>query len=94
MPAKPVKTEEQYRRAMECRSNGLTDYPWRVKKGICSGTFYGWVRRLRQKGYENIMESAHSQRRCSKQEIVRIEPQAPALPETIPSIAEIPQEIQ
>ncbi len=51
MPAKPVKAKEQYRLVMECRSSGLTDHQWRREKGICPGTFYGWVRRLRQKGY-------------------------------------------
>ena len=93
MQAKPVKAEEQYRLVMECRSSGLTDYQWCIEKGICPGTFYGWVRMLRQKGYENIPKPAHSQRKCSKQEIVRIGPQPPALPEAISSIAEIPQEI-
>lgn len=51
MPAKPVKAKEQYRLVMECRSSGLTDHQWCREKGICPGTFYGWVRRLRQKGY-------------------------------------------
>ncbi len=45
MPAKPVKAKEQYRLVMECRSSGLTDHQWRRKKGICPGTFYGWVRK-------------------------------------------------
>ena len=90
MPAKPIKAKEQYRLVLECRSSGLTDYQWCVEKGICPGTFYGWVRRLRQKGYENIPEPAHSQRGCGKQEVVRIGVQAPALPEASPSIAQIP----
>ena len=62
MPAKPVKAKEQYRLVMECRSSGLTDHQWRREKGICPGTFYGWVRRLRQKGYQDIPEPVHSQR--------------------------------
>lgn len=93
MPAKPIKAKEQYRLVLECRSSGLTDYQWCVENGICPGTFYGWVRRLRQKGYEDIPEPVHSQRGCSRQEIVKIEPQSPALSEAIPSIAHIPLEI-
>lgn len=54
MPAKPVKAKEQYHLVMECRSSGLTDHQWCREKGICPGTFYGWVRRLRQKGYQDI----------------------------------------
>lgn len=89
MPAKPIKAKEQYRLVLECRSSGLTDYQWCVEKGICPGTFYGWVRRLRQKGYENIPDPAGSQRRGGKQEVVRIGEQVPALPEAFPSIGPI-----
>ncbi len=74
MPAKPVKAKEQYRLVMECRSSGLTDYQWCVEKGICPGTFYGWVRRLRQKGYKDIPDPARSQCEKNRQEIIRIEP--------------------
>ena len=89
MPAKPIKAKEQYRLVLECRSSGLTDYQWCVEKGICPGTFYGWVRRLRQKGYENIPDPVNSQRRGGKQEVVRIEAQVPVLPEAFPSIGPI-----
>ncbi len=78
MLAEPVKAKEQYRLVMECRSSGLTDHQWCVEKGICPGTFYGWVRRLRQKGYKDIPEPTRSQRERNRQEIVRIEPGAPA----------------
>lgn len=74
MPAKSVKAKEQYRLVMECRSSGLTDHQWCREKGICPGTFYGWVRRLRQKGDQDIPEPVHSQRVSTEQEIVRIEP--------------------
>lgn len=90
MPAKPVKAKEQYRPVLECRSSGLTDYQWCVEKGICPGTFYGWVRRLRQKGYENIPEPVHSQRRDGRREVVRIGAQTSAPPEAFPSIAQSP----
>ena len=81
MPAKPVKAKEQYRLVMECRSSGLTDHQWCMEKGICPGTFYGWVRRLRQKGYQDIPEPVHSQRADKKQEVVRIGPDVPAQPD-------------
>ncbi len=72
MPAKPVKAKEQYHLVMECRSSGLTDHQWCREKGICPGTFCGWVRRLRQKGYQGIPEPVHSQRISKKQENVRL----------------------
>ena len=93
MPAKPVKAKEQYRLVMECRSSGLTDHQWCMEKGICPGTFYGWVRRLRQKGYQDIPEPVHNQRACTKQEIVRIGPDIPALPEAAPSFSETVQPV-
>ena len=88
MPAKPVKAKEQYRLVMECRSSGLTDHQWRREKGICPGTFYGWVRRLRQKGYQDIPDPVHGQRVSTRQEIVRIEPDTPALPDASPPLLE------
>ena len=50
MRAKPVNADEQYRLIMECRASGLTDYQWCIEHGIKPGTFYNWVKRLRQKG--------------------------------------------
>ncbi len=88
MPAKPIKAKEQYRLVMECRSSGLTDHQWCMEKGICPGTFYGWVRRLRQKGYQDIPEPVHSQRAGTKQEVVRIGPDIPALPDASPAFLE------
>ncbi len=88
MPAKPVKAKEQYRLVMECRSSGMTDHQWCRENGICPSTFYGWVRRLRQKGYQDIPEPVHSQRVNTKQEIVRIEPDIPALPDVSPPLLE------
>ena len=93
MPAKPVKMKEQYRLVMECRRSGLTDHQWCVEKGICPGTFYGWVRRLRQKGYADIPEAMKSQRTSTQQEIVRIEHVPPALPDVSPSFSESTQPV-
>ena len=50
MRSKRIPTEEQYRLIMECRQSGLTDHQWCVEHDIKPGTFYNWVKRLRQKG--------------------------------------------
>ena len=50
MRAKAVTTDEQYRLIMECRASGMTDYQWCMAHNIKPGTFYNWVRRLRQSG--------------------------------------------
>ncbi len=54
MRAKPVTADEQYRLIMECRSSGLTDYQWCIKHNIKPGSFYNWVKRLRQKGFATV----------------------------------------
>jgi transposase-like protein len=50
MRSKRIPAEEQYRLIMECRQSGLTDHQWCVEHDIKPGTFYNWVKRLRQKG--------------------------------------------
>lgn len=50
MKSKRIPVEEQYRLIMECRQSGLTDHQWCVEHDIKLGTFYNWVKRLRQKG--------------------------------------------
>lgn len=49
-----VPAEEQYRLIMECRKSGLSDYQWCLNNDINPGTFYNWVKRLRNKGCEDI----------------------------------------
>lgn len=71
MRAKPVAVEEQYRLIMECRTSGLTDYQWCIEHDIKPGTFYNWVKRLRQKGTglpANDMDG-----KLVRQEVVRID---------------------
>ena len=46
--------EEQYKLILECRSSGLTDYQWCKEHGINPGTFYNWVKRLREKACYDI----------------------------------------
>lgn len=60
MRAKPVTADEQYRLIMERRSSGLTDYQWSLEHNIKQGTFYNWVKRLRQKGCSDILSAVHS----------------------------------
>lgn len=72
MRATRVPADEQYRLIMECRASGFTDHEWCLQNDIKPGTFYNWVKRLRQKGCVEIPDAlkGHSPRR---QEIVKIE---------------------
>lgn len=72
MRAKPVPVNEQYRLIMECRASGMTDYQWCVEHDIKPGTFYNWVKRLRQCGCENI-PSATSRKISARQEVVKMD---------------------
>lgn len=53
-----VSSEEQYRLIMEWRQSGLSDYQWCLEHDINPGTFYNWVKRLRQKQCQDIPEAA------------------------------------
>ena len=57
MRSKRIPAEEQYRLIMECRQSGLTDHQWCVEHDIKPGTFYNWVKRLRQKGCMDLPAS-------------------------------------
>lgn len=87
MRATRIPAEEQFRLIMECRASGLTDHEWCLQNDIKPGTFYNWVRRLRQKGYTEIPNaiSGHVHRR---QEIVKIELTPPATNESVVSVAQ------
>ena len=80
MRAKPVTADEQYRLIMECRSSGLTDYQWCLEHNIKPGTFYNWVKRLRQKGCVDIPSAVGSSRSPVKQEVVKIDLKKPSVP--------------
>ena len=79
MRAKPVNADEQYRLIMECRSSGLTDYQWCLEHNIKPGTFYNWVKRLRQREC-NAVPSSVVGRVSTKQEVVKINFQKPSAP--------------
>ena len=74
MRSKRISVEEQYRLIMECRQSGLTDHQWCVEHDIKPGTFYNWVKRLRQKGCVDFPESTgRSYRAPESQEVVRVD---------------------
>ena len=79
MRAKPVNVDEHYRLIMECRSTGLTDYQWCLENNIKPGTFYNWVKRLRQRDCGGIPSSVGG-RISGKQEVVKINFQKPSAP--------------
>ena len=74
MRSKRIPAEEQYRLIMECRQSGLTDHQWCVEHDIKPGTFYNWVKRLRQKGCVDFPASTGSTYRAPEsQEVVRVD---------------------
>ena len=95
MRATRIPADEQFRLIMECRASGLTDHEWCLQNDIKPGTFYNWVKRLRQKGCTEIPDALnrHSPHR---QEIVKIEFPMPGTNEHVISSArdEINQPIQ
>ena len=73
MRSKRIPAEEQYRLIMECRQSGLTDHQWCVEHDIKPGTFYNWVKRLRQKSCMDLPASTgRSHSAPESQEVVRV----------------------
>lgn len=79
--------EEQYQLIMECRSSGMSDQQWCLANDINPGTFYNWVKRLRQKGGYEIPDPANKNTFAPepKQDVVRME--------ILPEIEEVPSSI-
>lgn len=74
MRAPRVNAEDQYRLIMECRRSGLSDQQWCMNHDINPGTFYNWVKRLRQKGCQDIpAATGRSYGSTVPQEVVKIE---------------------
>lgn len=72
LPRVPV--EEQYRLIMECRQSGLSDHQWCLNNDINPGTFYNWIKRLRQNNCCDIPERNQlTSRNDIQQEVVKIE---------------------
>ena len=71
MRAKAVTADEQHRLIMECRASGMTDYQWCMEHNIKPGTFYNWVKRLRQSRDVDIPAPARG-KEPARQDIVGI----------------------
>jgi len=81
MRAARIPADEQFRLIMECRASGLSDHEWCLQNNIKPGTFYNWVKRLRQKGCTDIPNAMRAQV-PHKQEIVKIQLAPPEKKET------------
>lgn len=74
MRAPNVSEEEQYRLIMECRRSGLSDQQQCMNHDIKPGTFYNWVKRLQQKGCQDIpAATGRTTGNPVPQEVVKIE---------------------
>ncbi len=82
MRAPRISADEQFRLIMECRASGLTDHEWCLQNDIKPGTFYNWVKRLRQKGCTEIPD-AQKGHVPHRQEIVKIEITPPGINESL-----------
>lgn len=67
--------EEQLNLILECRSSGMSDQQWCMAHDINPGTFYNWVKRLRQKGDYEIPSPANRNTFAPepKQDVVRMQ---------------------
>lgn len=73
--AERKNSDEQYQLILECRSSGMTDYQWCKEHNINPGTFYNWVKRLRQKNSASVPEPAGKDeyKPSEKQDIVQLQ---------------------
>lgn len=75
-----VPIQEQYRLIMECRQSGLTDHQWCLEHDIKPGTFYNWVKRLRQKGCTELpAATGRSYNAETKQEVIKVDFKNPSV---------------
>jgi transposase-like protein len=74
MRAPSIPASEKYRLVMDCRQSGLSDHQWCTMNGIKPGTFYNWIKRLRQKGVTDIAPPAgrNTYEPTPKQEVERL----------------------
>lgn len=91
-----VRAEDQYRLIMECRRSGLSDQQWCMNHDIKPGTFYNWVKRLRQRGCQDIpAATGRTTSKSIQQEVVRIEKaQIPETQLAVPSIEQLPTSME
>lgn len=79
MAHSPYSDEEKIAIINQCRTSGLTDYEWCRQNSLAPGTFYGWIHRLRLKGIEDIPDNPVKYVKTVKNEIVKLEFDAPVL---------------
>lgn len=80
MRASRVSAEEQYQLIMQCRKSSLSDHQWCLNHDIKPGTFYNWVKRLRQKGCPVLPEdTGQTDLKSIPQEVVRIQMEQPTV---------------
>ena len=68
-----ISNEEKYRLITECRQSGQTDNQWCMDHGVSRGTFYRWIRELREKACIEIPERIGLPQASEKQDVVRID---------------------
>lgn len=74
MKSTRIPAREQYQLIMECRQSGLTDHQWCLEHDIKPGTFYNWVKRLREKGVSDLPPATgRSFEITEKQEVVKVD---------------------
>lgn len=84
MRASRVSAKDQYRLIMECRRSGLSDQQWCMNHDINPGTFYNWVKRLRQKGCQDIPSATgRTTGKAVIQEVVKIERDQPTVSQLV-----------
>ena len=68
-----ISNEEKYRLITECRQSGQTDNQWCMDHGVSRGTFYRWIRELREEACIEIPERIGLPPASEKQDVVRID---------------------
>lgn len=82
MRASRVSAEDQYQLIMECRKSGLSDHQWCLNHDIKPGTFYNWVKRLRQNGCPDFpAATGRSALQSAPQEVVKIQMEQTEIPQ-------------
>lgn len=46
-----------FQMVLECRKSGLSDRQWCINNGVAQSTFYGWLKKLRERACYELPES-------------------------------------
>lgn len=49
--------DKLFQLVLECRKSGLSDRQWCINQGVKQSTFYGWLKKLRERACYEIPES-------------------------------------